>query len=492
MASAASPDDAVTEAVEGLAKELDRWHVPGLEVAVVAEGRAVFTGGLGHRGVEDSAPVGERTRFHHGSCGKAFTGLLGAVLAEEGLLDLDAPVRRYLPELALPDPVVAERVTTRDLLSHRSGLARHDLAWILNPSWSREELVRRMAHLPLAGDLRNQWVYSNFGFTAAGLAMGRATGSTWEEQVRTRVLEPLGMARTISESQPVTGDADHARPHLEVEDRAVPTVFRWLDGPAPAGGLLSCAEDSVRWLLLQTGATDLGVSATAVSLTHQIQMPIPATAVSLPGLRLLGYGFGWVIGTFNGHPLVWHNGGVDGFRTDTLLLPEQGIGVLASANLHGTTLTLAAVLDIAGRLLGEVPEESWYDRLRPEAQDGPEQPASDASSQATGDSAAAPRPSHALAHYAATYEHPGYGELIVGTNGSELSFRLGEFDLEAAHRHYDTWELRYAALEVDFTATFVTDADGVVAEAVLPLDPTSSPARFARRAAVEDTATVKR
>jgi hypothetical protein len=206
-----------------------------------------------------------------------------------------------------------------------------------------------------------------------------------------------------------------------------------------------------------------------------------------------------VIGTFCGRPLVWHNGGVDGFRTDTLLLPEQGIGILASANLHGTSLTFAAVLDVAARLLGEVAEESWYERLRPAAKDEPEHSASSAGPDRTpsGDAAAGtepiPGPGHRLADYAATYENPGYGELTVtldASDGSALAFRLGEFDLEAKHRHYDTWELRYAALEIDFTVTFVTDAEGVVAEAVLPLDPTCAPTRFARRVPSEGAATV--
>ncbi|HZU73030.1 MAG TPA: serine hydrolase [Acidimicrobiales bacterium] len=488
MPPAPNPAGAVAYGVELLGEELAPWKVPGLELAVVAGGEARFCGGLGVRGVEDPTPVGPRTRFHHGSCGKAFTGLLAAVLAEEGLVDLDAPARRYLPELSLPDPVIAERVTTRDLLSHRSGLARHDLAWIFNPSWTRREMVGRLAHLPLAGDLRNQWIYSNFGFTAAALVMERATGSSWEEQVRARVLEPLGMDRTIGESQPVLADEDHARPQLLVDGKALPTAFRWLDGPAPAGGLLGCAEDSVRWLLLQTGGKDLGVSPAAVSLTHEMQVPVPSGAISLPGVRMYGYGMGWVIGSFRGRPLVWHNGGIDGFRTDTLLLPEQGIGILASANLHATSLTLAAVFDLAERLLGEAGEQSWYDLLRPKTGDGGDG-AQAAPDTRPGAPPARPRPpTHDLADYAGRYVDPGYGEVVVSVAEGALALRVGEFDVEARHRHYDTWDLHYGPLEVDLTATFVTDPEGRIAEAVLPLDPACPPTRFRRQEAASDPA----
>src|SRR4051794_17522198 len=146
--------DGIAPAVDDIAGALDPWHVPGLELAAVRDGAVVHAGGIGLRDAATGAPATGRTLFHHGSCGKAVTALLAALVAEEGLLALDAPVRRYVPELRLSDPVVADRVTTRDLLSHRSGIGRHDLAWIFNPTWSREELIRRLEHLPFDSEFR--------------------------------------------------------------------------------------------------------------------------------------------------------------------------------------------------------------------------------------------------------------------------------------------------------------------------------------------------
>src|SRR3954452_5895141 len=227
---------AVERVITGLEKELDRWHVPGLEVAVVSGGQPLFAGGVGVARLDTRAPVTSSTLFRHGSCGKAYTSLLAVLLAEDVVLDLDVPVRRYVPELRLPDPVVAERVTLRDLLSHRSGLARHDLAWIFNPSWSREEIVRRLAHLSMAGDLRAKWEYSNFGFTLAGLAIERATGTTFEDQLQKRVLDAVGMSRSTTSIEAVVGDADHAEPHWSVDGVAVTTDWRRMDATKPAGG----------------------------------------------------------------------------------------------------------------------------------------------------------------------------------------------------------------------------------------------------------------
>src|SRR2546430_806653 len=115
-----APASAIDALIAEVAEELPRWQVPGLQVAVVREGEVLFADGVGVLGVDDPTPVGPQTLFHHGSCGKAYTALLAALLAEEKVLDLDAPVRRYVPELRLADEFVAGRITTRDLLSHRS------------------------------------------------------------------------------------------------------------------------------------------------------------------------------------------------------------------------------------------------------------------------------------------------------------------------------------------------------------------------------------
>jgi CubicO group peptidase (beta-lactamase class C family) len=446
--------------LEQLSAALDEQHVPGLELAVVRDGAALFAGGLGLRGVDDPVEVGAATLFHHGSCGKAYTGLLAAVLADAGLLDLDAPVRDYVPELRLPDPVIAERVTTRDLLSHRSGLGRHDLAWILNGSWTREEVVRRTAHLPLAGDLRAQCSYSNLGFTLAGLVIERAVGRTWEDQLSARVLVPAGMARTFTRLEPVLDDVDHARAHLLRSEAAVETPWRRLDGPAPAGQLVSCADDSIRWLLLQLGSG--AIDAEVIRRTHEVQIPF-GTQFPFPELRIEGYAFGWVIGSYRRRPLVWHNGGIDGFATHTMLLPEDGIGVVSSVNLHGSPLAMVAALLVCDALLGETCEPSWQARVMSPSP-APVPPADGA------ESAGAPQPrsaekapyAHRLEDYAGAYAHPGYGDLSVAVEDGALAFRIGDYAVGSQHRHFETWELRYDALDADGTATFSADAAGAI------------------------------
>ena len=462
---------ALDPAVERLAAELAAAHIPGAELAVVRAGDVVFAGGVGVRGVTDPVPVGGGTLFHHGSCGKAYTGLLAGLLAADGVVDLDAPVRRYVPELRLPDPVVAERVTIRDLLCHRSGLGRHDLAWILNPSWTPEQVLERLAHLPLIGDLRAQWSYSNFGFALAGLALGRAAGTSWATEMHRRVLEPLGMSRTSLTAHGMAADPDHATPHVVRDGAAVPTVFRLLNGIGPAGEVISCADDSVRWLFAQLG--EGGIDADIIRAVQNPQMLVPRGASPLAEMEFVGAAFGWLDGRFRGRPLVWHNGGVDGFSTQTLLLPAERIGIVLSANVYPTNLTLEAVLDIADSLLGiEASGESWYERLRASSDEeaAPEQP-----SPVTGGPAG-----HPPADYAGRYVNGGFGAIEVSVAGDVLAVRFGEFDVTTTHRHYETWDLRYDALDADLAVTFVGAPDGRVVGALVEPEPGAEPIRFRR------------
>lgn len=479
-----STDADIAALVDDLGKELPRWRVPGLQLTVVRAGEVLFAGGVGVRGVDDPSPVTSATLFHHGSCGKAYTSLLAADLAASGVVDLDTPVRRYLPTLELPDPVVAARVTLRDLLSHRSGLGRNDLVWILNPSWSREELVRRLSQLPLAQDLRVGMSYSNLGYALAGLAIGRATGSTWEEQLQRRILEPAAMRRTWTSLTPMYADDNRSQAHILREGRETPTEYRTLDGAAPAGQLVTCAADAARWMLLQLGARgDNGsgpLPADVVATTHQLQVPMPADASSLAEMRVLGYAMGWVVGTFRGRRVVWHTGGIDGFLTQILLLPDNQIGVAASANLHFSDLPLATVLQVADRLLGETSQPSWFDRLQDGEEEAKADPPGQPPTRGPLDGAPATSLSQRPSAFSATYRHPGYGDLIVTADGEHLTVRLGEAELKTTHRHLDTWDLHYAPLDEDFPLTFVTDADGTVAEAVAPLDLETGLVRFHR------------
>src|SRR5205823_2902374 len=162
--------------------------------------------------------------------------------------------------------------------------------------------------------------------------------------------------------------------------------------------------------------------------------------------------------------------------TDLLVLPDDRIGILACANTLATGLPAALTLEIADRLLGVEPRP-WLQRLR-EREEGEREEAAKAPKPKV---VPGTSPSHALEDYAGEYEHPAYGVLRVTLGADGLEFRLGELDFAGTHRHYDTWTTRYEPFDEDFPMTFVTNADGDVAEVVTPLDPMTPPIRFTRQ-----------
>ena len=478
-----SPSDPLDPAAlrDLIAPELRRWKVPGVEVAVVRDGRVLVADGFGTTDAGGSVPVTATTLFHHGSTAKALTAVLAAVLVDEGALEWDLPVRDVVGDQRFHDEVMTQRVTLRDLLAHRSGLARHDLAWIANPSWSRADLAGRIRHLEPAADLRAEFAYSNLGYVVAARAIETATGSTWEDELRRRVLEPLGMTHSFTSLNDTSQPGEVARGHDVRGDVAVEVAYRALDAVAPAGQLLSCAEDSARWLLFQTGDGAPLLPPEAFAETRSLHIPVraPPLLPDRPGWAMTwqGYGLGWIVASYRGRQAIWPSGGVDGFFTQVLVLPDDGVGVLISANADRTSLAEALMFELADRALGEEPRE-WFEAFR--EQDAKEHE-EELQGAARATSIEGTTPSRPLDDYAGVYEHPGYGELRVALARDGLEFELGELALSADHRHFDTWTARYEPLDTSFAVTFITDAESAVAEAVADLEPSVTPVRFVRR-----------
>lgn len=447
-------------------RERERFGVPGVEVVVVRHGEVVFAGGFGVRNVARSLPVTSETVFAHASTGKAATAFLIGQLVDEGLINLDEPIRTYLPEFRLYNPVATDRITLRDFLCHRSGLPAHDLAWLAYPEASRAELVRRMCHLPPNADLRASFQYCNWGYVLAGQVAGVVTGSSWEEQMRKRVFGPLGLKRTYVDVGTVRALEDHADPYQQTGDGPEPIAYRDAANVAPAGGIMSCADDVARWLMLQLNGGELDgtrlISEASLRQTHTVQSSVVSNPAALGGSHLVvyGYGMGWGVMTYRQRRFLTHGGGIDGFTTEFDLLPDEKIGVAVSNNIS-SPLPGVVARNIIDHLLGAEAKD-WGKEAREQidrAQAVQRQPQSRPAAGAVG-------PSHRLSAFAGTYTNPAYGDLVVALEGDALGVRLGTIEFASRHRHFDTWALDFAPLpEFDFWANFVTDETGAVAEA---------------------------
>ena len=206
------------ENLDNLVREaMDEWQVPGLALAVARDGEPDWVKAYGLRDVEAGLPVTVDTQFILCSVTKSFTALGLAMLVDEGRLDWAKPVRDYLPEFRLHDAVATERVTTTDLLCHRTGLPRHDWIW-MPADISRAEMLAALRYLESSKDIRAAYQYCNLGYVAAGMVAERISGQTWEDFTRERIMKPLGMVHTDFSDADLERAPDSARPYI-VHDR---------------------------------------------------------------------------------------------------------------------------------------------------------------------------------------------------------------------------------------------------------------------------------
>ena len=181
-----------------VAQVLQTFRVPGVAVAIVKDGKVVLARGYGVRKLGEPAAVDAQTRFGIASNTKVFTATAIAMLVEEGKLEWDAPVTRYLPGFAMYDPFVTHELTVRDLLVHRSGLGLGggDLLWWPPSTYHRDEIARRIRYIKPATSFRSAYAYDNVLYLVAGQVIEAVSGTTWEDFIRSRISSRVGMTNS--------------------------------------------------------------------------------------------------------------------------------------------------------------------------------------------------------------------------------------------------------------------------------------------------------
>jgi len=485
----ASPADAAKGSLESLddfiSKALVDWEVPGLAITVVRDGKVVYAKGFGLRSVKDNLPVTTKTLLAIGSCTKAFTTFVMGTLVDEGKLDWDKPVRDYLPSFKLRDASASERITLRDLVTHRSGLPRHDAVWYNATGLSRKELVGRLAYLEANEDLRAKWQYNNLMFLTAGTLVEQVTGQSWEDAVRDRILEPLGMSASNFSVAGSQKASDFALPYEERDDKVVEVPFRVITNMGPAGSINSSVEDLSRWLiaLLSGGKAGdrqvIGKETLNEILTPQMSMGQPQER---PEISAPEYAMGWAVTTYRGHTRLQHGGGIDGFTALVSLMPHDGVGVAVLANMSGTGLPGVLTNHVVDRILG-LTEIDWNAEVL-----GKRALAKAAGKEAEKkkDVVKKPgtRPSHPLGDYAGDYENPGYGVARVSIAGERLEWTYNGITSPLDHWHYDVWNAAKGAEDPAFVDTkllFRTNVKGNIDGFSAALEPLAEEIVFRKR-----------
>lgn len=473
-----APAAARSEPLAGLdayiTQALRDWEVPGLAIAVVKDDSVVYAKGFGVRELGQPDAVSVNTVFIAASTTKAFTAALMAMLVDSARVRWNAPVTTYLPGFQLYDPFVTRELTVRDLLSHRSGLGRADALWY-GSTYSRDEILRRLRFERPSWSLRSQYGYNNNMFIAAGQVIAAVTGRPWDDVVRERILQPLGMTRTTTSVTPLRAMDDVATPHARYDGRITPIAWRNFDNVGSAGSINTTVRDMAQWVRFQLGrGTYGGRRLLSDSAFRQMRLPNTpirpdASADTLwPEVHLRAYGLGWVLNDYRGRLVVSHGGALDGMRAQVGLIPEERLGVVVMANSDQVgSLLVGLQYRVFDSYTGGA-RRDWSADLLADLRKGREREARD-SVKTDSMRVRGTQPSHTLAQFAGRYVDSLYGEMTVAEEGGRLVLRFGAWavaDLE--HWHYDTFRATWRDREfgTDF-ATFVTDVDGKVSKVAI-------------------------
>ncbi|HKQ36909.1 MAG TPA: serine hydrolase [Verrucomicrobiae bacterium] len=468
--------------VEGVIKD---WNVPGLAVGVVQSNQTIYAKGFGYRDLQRKLPVTSNTLFAIGSTTKAYTCALLGILSDEGKLDWDTPVRQYIPEFRLRDPHATELTTPRDLVTHRTGLPRHDAVWYNNNSLTRREIVQRLAYLEPSHTFRQKFQYNNMMYVAAGHLIETVTGQSWEENIRRRIFVPLGMTNSnfsVRDSQKAT---DFALPYRQKDDVPKEIPFRNIDLVGPAGSINSSITEMIRWLRLNVDQGKFAgqqiIKAGTLADIHSPQMATGAT-VERPDISQATYCLGWGIETYRGHRLLAHGGGIDGFITQVAILPDDGLGVVVFANMEGTSSCTVVLKHAIDRVLG-LPPVDWRGEMLEKVKKGKE---TDKEAKANKSLAqkSGTQPSHSLGDYAGEFEHPGYGRLQIKLREEKLDALFNRMPAALEHWHYDVFNAIKDSGD-DFLANqkfnFITDLDGNISGVAVNFEAAVDPILFKRQ-----------
>lgn len=423
---------------------------PGMAVAVVRDTQIIYAKGFGWADVESRRPVTPETIFYIASTTKSFTGLAAAMLDEQGRIDLDAPLSRYLPTATLQEPLSADSITLRALLSHTHGIS-NDGPIVLRTAYTGEHtndlLISLLAaHPPAKGG--RAYEYGNIGYNIAALAMDVALRESWRDVLQRMIFDPLGMTSTSAYVSRVPAER-LAQPYGWEPTGFTRTPYGKADANMQAaGGLVTSATDMARWLEAHiTGGIVDGrrvFSASAIGETHRRQATFSANR---RGLSVNGYGFGWQIATFGGDTILNHGGGFTGFSTSMSFMPERRIGVVAMANASGTgsaLVDLAAQAVYARLITGEALSPDSLARLRVEAANAREGVAADRARRAS-------RPQvlpFPLEAYAGTYENELHGRVVFTVVEGKLEVRAGQ-----AWSRVEVYDGQNNALRIELTGS---------------------------------------
>jgi CubicO group peptidase (beta-lactamase class C family) len=477
-------DPALADFDKFVEAQLKRWNTPGVAITVVKDGKVILQKGYGQRDVAKKLPMTAQTVQPIASVTKSFTVASLGTLVRDGKLSWDKPVREFMPDFKMFNDYATLNATPRDLVTHRTGLPRHDASWY-NSTATREELYKRIQHLEPSAQLRETWQYNNFMFMTAGYMGGRIAGASWEQLVSKSLLEPIGMRSTS-----FTIDAMMKTPNVglgykwDKDEKPQPLEYTPLSAMGPTGSMNSNVEDMARYLRMYLGRGEFE-GKRILNVADIVDMTNPQMVMSdarvFDEISSTQYGMGFFLTHYRGERLVHHGGNMPGASSLLSFMPQRGIGVFMTANLSNSPLPSILTYAIYDRLL-ELKPVDWSGR-RWERKEKNKASEESAKKQKLSPRKKGTKPAHPLEDYAGSYEHPGYGVMSFSILNGNLVGTYNRLTSPFNHFHFEVFEAPEDKLNdlSDMKVTFITDINGEVSAFQSQLEDGVKPIEFKRQ-----------
>jgi CubicO group peptidase (beta-lactamase class C family) len=322
-------------------RTLRTFDVPGIAVCVIKDGKVIHMKGYGMRSLDTRQPVDEHTLFGIASNSKAFTTAALGMLVDEGKLNWDDKVRKYIPEFKLFDPWVTEEFTIRDLLCHRSGLGlgAGDLMFFPDSSdFTITDILHNLQFLKPVTSFRSQYAYDNNLYIVAGEVVARVSGMSWEDFIEKRIMAPLGMTQSAASYDRLRDSSDVIDGHAPVDGKVRVIARSRSKVDHAAGGIYSNIADLSKWVLLHLQGGKYGADSVRLfseAVFHERWAPQTILPVGGPGTyntHFAAYALGFVVNDVRGYKQVSHTGGLEGMVTQITMIPELGLGIIVLTN----------------------------------------------------------------------------------------------------------------------------------------------------------------
>lgn len=425
---------------------MDTFQQPGLAVGIIKNGTIILAKGFGVKSKDTNEKVDTETLFGIASLSKAFTAASIGMLVDEGTLEWNDRVVDHLPWFKLHDSYITREVRIKDLLSHRVGLATFDgdLLWY-GTNYSRREIVERIKELPIKNSFREKYGYQNVMFIVAGEVIKEVSGLTWEEFVQERIFNPIGMNNSTVTNSVFDKNSNMAIPHRNGKTMD----FISYDNSGPAASINSCVSDMLKWaqFWINKGKVDTTVLLSEKSYYNITKSYIALNAgkgEEIGGTHFVATGLGWFLSDYAGRKVMAHGGGLPGFLSRIIVVPEDSLGIVVFQNDEKPVYR-----DVAKKILDIMVSDKDVDYMAKSLERSKKREARSIKSKAARDSSRVliTNPSFKLEKYIGVYSDKMYGDAEIKLADGNLNITLLPasklFTSEMAHWHFDTFRIKF-------------------------------------------------